>query len=359
VTTGLCLPQTAGRPQGTIDALKTECAPLLNAKLRYRISSAKQGTQLPFGNVGATQVTDVLKLAEIYEPEYSFQTLDCSMDDKVCAQVTVRRTLPDGTSAQLPTTCANTLDEKGQSVKRCIRTCDDGLSCGQDFQCQPSRYGDMRCMYAPLSDQLFADCLPELQAYQIRAGDAFLVTGQATGQLSDLEPSATDRECSLPVNATAPFVKLRQARLPLDPAKMDACDPSITRETAWLAQPSSATRNVCKILDDDLETVIHFENPWFAFGLAVPKIQNGTQKIIIPPPSLQLSFQVVGGQGPLVIALATDVQAQQPRVAITGPDRQTVYIVDEGKQSTGTGLRGQLLRLVSGAQSVDRTFQVR
>ena len=85
-------------------------------------------------------------------------------------------------------------------------------------------------------------------------------------------------------------------------------------------------------------TVVHFENPWFAFALDVPKVGVAAFPVILPPPSLQLTFQVVGGQGALSIALASDVQAQQPRVAITGPDRQTVYIIDEGKQTTATGL---------------------
>ena len=44
---------------------------------------------------------------------------------------------------------------------------------------------------------------------------------------------------------------------------------------------------------------------------------------------------------------------------VTGPDLQTVFVVDEGKGSASTALRGQLLRLVSFVQICDPAFQVR
>ena len=37
----------------------------------------------------------------------------------------------------------------------------------------------------------------------------------------------------------------------------------------------------------------------------------------------------------------------------------TIYVVDEGKQSTGTGLRGQVLRFFTDSQSTDGVFSVR
>jgi hypothetical protein len=46
-------------------------------------------------------------------------------------------------------------------------------------------------------------------------------------------------------------------------------------------------------------------------------------------------------------------------VVVTAPDRQTVFVVDEGKSSTATGLRGQLLRVSTAVQATDRSFQVR
>ena len=41
------------------------------------------------------------------------------------------------------------------------------------------------------------------------------------------------------------------------------------------------------------------------------------------------------------------------------PKKGTVYVVDEGKQSAATGLRGQLLRLRSEVPATDTTFRVR
>jgi len=47
------------------------------------------------------------------------------------------------------------------------------------------------------------------------------------------------------------------------------------------------------------------------------------------------------------------------RYAVVAPDRQTVYVIDEGKSNAATGLRGQLLRLYSSSQQVDTLFRVR
>jgi hypothetical protein len=44
---------------------------------------------------------------------------------------------------------------------------------------------------------------------------------------------------------------------------------------------------------------------------------------------------------------------------VTAPDLQTVFVIDEGKGTASTALRGQLLRLVSSIQTCDPAFQVR
>ena len=72
-----------------------------------------------------------------------------------------------------------------------------------------------------------------------------------------------------------------------------------------------------------------------------------------------LKFILVGGGFPLATALGVDAQAQQPKAVVTSPDRQTIFVVDEGKSSAATGLRGQLLRVSTAVQATDRTFQVR
>jgi hypothetical protein len=101
---------------------------------------------------------------------------------------------------------------------------------------------------------------------------------------------------------------------------------------------------------------VHFENQIFNIALQIPVLAT---RPLIPPDGTAVAFTVTGGGNPLVSLLGVDVQAQQPRSVAVGPDGQTIYVVDEGKASTATGLRGQLLRLFSSSQSVDTTFVVR
>src|SRR5581483_3497674 len=146
VTTGLCLPETAAGLPGAanIDALKNTCTDLLNARLRFRIVSAKQGTTLTFGNTPQAQVTDALVLDEIYEPEYPFQTRTCIADSD-CASIKVAPA--DPTAKPLTTKCMpDGKDAFGADVSRCLRDCSDGKGCGHDFQCLPARHGGQRCM---------------------------------------------------------------------------------------------------------------------------------------------------------------------------------------------------------------------
>jgi hypothetical protein len=248
------------------------------------------------------------------------------------------------------------------NVKRCLRACDPNstkaadLLCGQDFECAWTRSStaakpDARCMRSPLDDGLFATCLTELQPYEIHAGESFVVTGSQTGYLTDLEPDPATRECAIPpaTGTDAQFVQLHQSRIPIDPAVLPSCAslPDV------LSPLSPGQPNACLFSASGSDRVIHFENPLFAIGLDLPAQSP------LPPDQTVLTFQVVGGGFPQSLAVGIDVQAQQPRAAVTAPDLQTVYIVDEGKQTTATGLRGQLLKLFSTSQAIDRLFIVR
>jgi hypothetical protein len=215
----------------------------------------------------------------------------------------------------------------------------NGDRCGTDFECATSRLGDSRCLRAPLDDALFAACLKELQPYELHAGDGFLVSGSLTGVLIEEEPDPATGECVVPP-VSSEYVRLHQSRIPLVAA---ACPPSLTDPLGAL-DPSQP--NVCA-----LPSGLHFENPFFSFVLG---LSSG-----VPADQTALSFVLVGGGSPLSLGLGTDVQAQQPRAAVTAPDRDNVFVVDEGKQTSATGLRGQLLKLTTSVQSVDRRFQVR
>jgi hypothetical protein len=205
-----------------------------------------------------------------------------------------------------------------------------------------------RCLRAPLPDRdLLSSCLAEKQPYEVHVGESFLVTGTATGTFVSLQANPATHECEVPP-VSSELVRLDQSRIPLEPPL--ACPATLTDPLGPL--PPSLGTNVCRLPDGDGRR-IHFENPIFGIAVEVPAAAP------LPPDQLVLSFNVVGGGLVLGVALAVDVQAQQPRAALTAPDLQTVYVVDEGKQSVATGLRGQLLRLSSSVLQVDHNFQVR
>src|SRR5205823_7212016 len=127
------------------------------------------------------------------------------------------------------------------------------------------------------------------------------------------------------------------------PANVDA------QPLAESIDPSLQT-NVCSVKTMAGVRLIHFENPIFNIVAELPL--SSTNRPIVPPDGTSVSFSVTGGGTNLIAQLGVDVQAQQPRAALVGPDGQTVYVVDEGKSPSGAGLRGQLLRLFSASQSV-------
>ena len=372
VLNGLCLDREPPADQNiSTDAFQkqqaTLCGPLLRAVRRFRITSAQQGI-----GVAGAGTTDRLTLAEIYEPEHTEEWVGCTVGDpNACTMITV--TGPKditGTPMKLPTTCL--VDSDGQP--KCLRACTpDAIDpithklletalCGVDFQCAASRKGDTRCMRAPLDDALFGVCLGELQPYEIHAGDAFTASGSASGFLVDVQPNPTTRECEVPP-ISSPYVRLRQSRIPTAIADLAACPPALMTAGVLGTLDNSFASNACLFTPPDPAATrrIHFENPYFAIGLELPPGRDELtgEPRTLPPDAFSISFVVVGGGFPASFPIGVDVPAQQPRVVITAPDRQTIYVLDEGKQTTTTGLRGQLLRVSTSTQTTDRTFLVR
>jgi len=256
--------------------------------------------------------------------------------------------------------------------------------CGRSFSCgnaaPPAARADFRCLRAPLADQNLLDtCMSELQPYEIHAGEAFLVSATVngiytnaqrnpaacTGLLLPMQLSSRCRECEIPQSSAA-SVQLRQSRIPVEPTT--SCDQltpccGLPPITAYVQNQPDTSRNtlgpglptVCLVPRGAGETgrKIHFENPVLIFAVNLPDAH------LVPPDGFVLSFTTVGGTRLHQVALGVDIQSLQPRAAVTAPDRQTVFVIDEGKQATATGLRGQLLRLQSATQSVDPFFRVR
>jgi hypothetical protein len=351
VTTGLCLDRDPEKRAFE----ERQCGPLLRGVRRYRILSARQAPAQGL-------VEDTLRIAEIAQPEHPAETHACAVDAD-CADVKVPVRL-SGAEQQAATQCVADVD----GARRCLRTCKPGDpseagACGVGFQCALSQVdGGGRCLRAPWDDRYVTPvgqggfgCLRELQAYDVRAGESFLVTGSQTGMFTVLEPGA-DGECRIPPDrAATPSVRLRQARIPLDESRLPACfapggpQPRVIDAIVPAGDPSS---NVCLASASASSLVVHFENPFLAFAVDVPRSSA-------PPDDFVLRFDVVGAGFPQSVVVGVDVIAQTPATAVVGPDGQTIFVLDQGKQSAATGLRGQLIRLFAPSLASDRSFVVR
>jgi hypothetical protein len=393
VTLGMCIAKSRKIGNMTINQtqIKEECSPFLRSLRRYRILSAKQ--QVPVDpSTDASGITDKLEFAEIYQPEHAIETHTCdlTLGDAQCADVKV--TGPSGNPFELTTSCL--IDSDG--VGRCLRACDPKQpnQCGTDYLCMTSAFNDGRCLLAPLFDRdnnrdLFTDCMPDLKTYEIHTGDSFAVIGSATGFFSDLQANPQTRECEVPP-VSSEFIRLRQARVPITPGLTcpDALGPNgnpLAFMPNDLIDPTTGRAAAACLITDTDGRHIHFENPFFAIDVKIPPAICGgaspapstmpsespepspspaptscsVSGLEVPPDQLTLSFNLVGSGFPLQVILAVDVQAQQPRSVAVAPDRETVFVVDEGKQTTATGLFGQLLKLSSNAVAVDRSFTIR
>jgi hypothetical protein len=405
VPNGLCLDRMTKNNQAPVDPrVATDCSILLRSMKHYRIQQARMGAPLP----ATGETSDWLRLRQIYEPEHFVDTRECNVDAD-CAMVTINGPKDtNGAVTLLPTKC---LPDDFDGKNRCLRACDPAATdvmasgCGTDFLCigpnqatLPAGEGG-RCMRAPINQALFAECLNELQPYEIHAGETFIVSGSATGYFNDFEPDPVTRECVVPP-VSSPFVRLHQGRIPIGAADLSWCPalsnpldalpataPNVCLDQRSVMAPTACTTNAdCNKdmngmpTDLDRECIprsdapggfclgrtatrsIHYENVFYAIELNVPaRSLSGQERPIMmsPQDATDLKFILVGGGFPLATALGVDAQAQQPKVVVTSPDRQTIFVVDEGKSSAATGLRGQLLRVSTAVQATDRTFQVR
>jgi hypothetical protein len=338
VPTGLCLPINQTH---TTDDWVARCGQLLRSQRKYRIGRAVQQSG-----------GDVLELAEIYEPEFPQETNSCTTDAD-CRGVSVL------SASGTVTATACRADSDAAHTMRCLLPCksEKDTICGVGFVCATSQAtdkpGEFRCMRAPIDHDLWKLCYREVQDYEVHVGDAFLVYGNASGYVAYQEQNASN-ECFVPPVLGDEFERLRQARVPLSPNV--ACPPSMTSPLDSM-DPSLHT-NVCQFNGVSGFQVVHFENPVMNIALQIPK-QGINNRVVVPPDQTQILWTVVGGGNPLTAPLGVEIQAQQPRYAVVAPDRQTVYVIDEGKSPSATGLRGQLLRLYSTTQQVDSLFRVR
>ncbi|HEX2569764.1 MAG TPA: hypothetical protein VH877_09420 [Polyangia bacterium] len=347
------------------------CQPWTRAVRRYRIREAR---------------ADRLALEEIMEPESPLNTHTCSVlgDTTECNDVKVL-VRSNSATVSLPTTCL----PDGAGVYRCLRGCRVGATdteglCGPGFVCATSQSGRDQCLRAPLpQDNL--PCFTEAQDYLVRVGDAFRVSGEVS---QSLEEGQVDSATGLCVQSTDPAQRYLQSRVPLDDRLVD-CPPDVKAD--WLAPltnlPAGNYSNVCRLAgpapctqNSDCgtggtcllesrtclgDTIVRFSNPVFDTAIVVPirpLLSSATGSGVpvtynrIPAIAAQVNFRSTGGYGPLSFLPTGSIAPQLPRAITLGPDRQTLYIVDEGRENVATGRRGQLLRFFGGGKNSDTNF---
>lgn len=234
---------------------------------RYRITKAQQ--QVPVVTAG-TDVVDALTLDEIAEPEFDLERKDCTLAElgKKCdhyqAWVLPRHTASTTPLAAHEAYCRVTgLSSAGAPVTSCIMQCASNTDCGDGFVCTRSSYEKYeagnpnikvpgRCVRAPLitadtptrdgtplggarAAQLIASCFPDELHYEIRGGDAFVVSGNLTGTPA-LQQRGADGTCMKPALGDPEFTasRLLQPRLRLGPYDEKDADHCPAAPAGWI-----------------------------------------------------------------------------------------------------------------------------
>jgi len=444
---------------------------------RYRVLKAEQQVATASGD---TQ--DRLTLDEIAEPEFELERRACTTLGSQCPATPIA--LPGRTvdAERLPPlTCRATGKTAAGSLDlSCILECKSNLDCGVGFVCAHSHYEAAeaatwpeartrpRCMRAPLfDDKAIRACFPDPIRYEVRGGDAFVVSGDRSGAPSLVQRQA-DGSCQRPPKGSASFAtsRLLEPRLRLGPRDsvgdtdkqrcsrdlkdwilhrvppspealaqpscqkvrnvgqvqlqgplngtlavvhgqdfplQGAADPWLASEYELFSSlPLADERNqclltglseeeypsataikdcyevagtpgkICRFPGDHTESLgvrrIHYENAYANLVLRLPRVLLDPSKPssavwAVPTDGYSVSFTIRGPLRTYELPVQTtqrDVSsgllAQGLRSATAAPSG-VLFVVDEGRTGTTSGLRGQVLRLV-GSQ-VDPVFLLR
>lgn len=261
---------------------------------RYRILRAEQQVA---GSTG--DVLDRLTLDEIAEPEFEVEQVACNTLGAACADpVALPGRKTDVTQPRKPLQCRATgKTAAGTLAMSCVVECKLNADCGVGYVCTHSRYEGAeesagyaaakarpRCMRAPLFTEetlakngnrweplgaagardLMAACYPDLVAYQVRAGDSFLMVRSDTrGNNRDavtLTKRAADGSCQRPAVGDPAYqaARLLEPRLRLGPrdslnAAMDARRCPARNGAAWISHrvppsPEAEAQPSCQAL---------------------------------------------------------------------------------------------------------------
>ena len=357
---GMCVSSTQ------LLAAQTLCTPWTQSYLRYRLDEVSG----PGASGG-----EVATFGEIAEPEYDVDLahgtghpstwIPTCQSPEDCAGITVA----DGK----PTSCLD--DGRGVGTRRCVRECNPLKTdeCGLGYLCAQSVAGGTRCLRAPLpplAGTLHDLCFGAPQAYEIHAGESWVVSGDQSGVIENESEDPSTHRCVRSFDAD-PVLRYRNARLPMAPPDC----PADLESSDWYKElPPEFGGNACSLnpADGYPRRYIRFSNPFFDIVMVVPPqglplsndggwVDSGgnTEISHVPFEGTFMSFSTVGGFRPMTYGLGTAITAQSPSAATVGGDRHAIYIVDQGKQNSATGLRGQVIRFLTDSESSDPTFVIR
>jgi hypothetical protein len=350
VSLGLCLPVGAG--------LEDQCRDLLVSRKQYSAVETFAGH---------------LRLAERRRVLRTTPLDGCTADTE-CEQLArlepfLRTDEPPSAVADLSSlppsefTWACVADPgRAPGPNRCVMTC------GDSSDCEPGRVcSDGVCVDGPLPP---AECVPTIQRYELRAGDAFAVVGAptssrfATGYLHSRVADPVTGECVADPSANPLQVGRISLRVPDCAGDADtdlAPNPCMTTIDDVIVEEFAFENGQCVAVPpprdgvlNDYETrqvqAIRFRNPVVTMHLVQPSTVGdrqcpGDQMGGLPAfsPVYQgyaLSFRVVGGFVPQTVAL----QSARPATIVPGPDGG-LWVLDEGDVVAGTATRGRVIRV--------------
>ena len=265
------------------------------------------------------------------------------------------------------------LDGTGAAMKRCIETCQVDTDCDTGSVCSNGT-----CMDGVIPPQA---CVNAPQRYELRASEAFTVTGANAGYTHSMIADPTGA-CIKNPNAS-PF---QVGRIPL---RAPACDPTANPATGLLPN-GSPDANPCELTVDQTELAtnyiagtctvssptttmvtraadaIRYRGPGFTLTLVDPTYPGdatcigdraaGLGKIPVVPQLFQISVRIVSGFSPLLIRTG----AAFPVKVTRGPG-ESIWIMDEGDYLSSSitipSTRGKVFRVESGAIAVVNTLQ--
>lgn len=242
-------------------------------------------------------------------------------------------------------------------IRRCVQTCQVDDECGAGAVCTAGE-----CVEGVVPP---AACVPGVERYALRAGDAYAVIGSATGYLHNIIENPTTGACE-PDPAGHPLIAGR-IRLRDVPACTGGgftdVSPNPCLTTVEHAQDVPVYNDQCVVQDPSRQLLIEdvpairFQNPALSFHL-VGMTYPGDARCREDRAGGRVGIPYVSGGDSVTLSIAAGFVPLRPGVSpvfpvavVRGPE-DMVWIVDHGDTipdgNGGLSTRGQVFRTVPG-----------